>query len=115
MFTEDEKQAKRDREERAAAKVERDAKKLAKAILPTGEPLKIPTWMGSNGNVRYDHIQSLVAARTKLTDYCGGWFRSGSEFDQQAKEMLAEAIAAKEEKTVEQVLDEATKRAAKRK
>ena len=115
MFSEEEKQAKGDRAERAAAKMERDAKQLAKAILPTGEPLKIPNWIGSNGNVHYDHIQSLVAARTRLTDYCEEWRRNDSECDQQAKEMLAEAIAAKEDKTVEQVLGEAAKRAAKRK
>ena len=115
MFSEEEKQAKGDRAERAAAKVERDAKKLAKAILPDGKPLKIPNWIGSNGNVHYDHIQSLVAARTRLTDYCEEWRRNDSECDQQAKEMLAEAVAAKEDKTVEQVLDEAAKRAAKRK
>ena len=115
MFSEEEKRAQRDREERAAAKVERDAKKLAKAILPDGEPLKIPTWMGSEGQMHYDRIQSLVAARTRLTDLCEDWRKNDSDIDKEAKAMIAEAIASKEGKTVEQVLDEAAKRAAKRK
>ena len=115
MFSEDEKQAQREREERAAAKVERDAKKLAKAVLPSGEPLRIPTWTDNKGNQHYDDFQSLVSARTRLTDLQEDWRQNESEADRVAKGMLSEAIAAKEGKTVDVVLAEAKIRAAKRK
>lgn len=115
MFTESEKTAAVEREDRAVAKVEREAKRLEKALLPSGEPLRVPTWQDHNGRTHYDDFKSLVAARTRLTDFHEEWRKSPSQYDIEAKQMLAEAIAAKEGKTVDVVLAEAQVRAAKRK
>lgn len=113
IFTPDEEQAQKDRAERAAAKAEREAKKLAKALLPTGEKCMITDAHGSR-----EDVTTLAAARKELTDafqYQGfGYPRYAEWLAGGDAQMLAQAIADKEGKTVEVVLAEAAKRAAQR-
>lgn len=107
MFSEDEITAAEAREVRAAAKAAREAKRLEKALLPDGTALRVPT----EGSITV--LETLAQARTWLTD--SYWWRAGHpSFPATARTIIAEAVAAKEGKTVEVVLAEATKRAAKR-
>lgn len=111
MFTPDEVEKAKAKEAREAAKVERERKRLEKALLPSGEPLVV-------GTSYSDRIATLSAARTWLTDSAQwrGW-KNGERhpsYPAEAEATVAEAVAAKEGKSVEQVLAEAEKRAAKR-
>lgn len=109
--------------EREAAKAAREAKRLEKALLPTGEPLKVSLGMRQRadhrkgGMVDYEEtktLETLAQARTWLTD--SYWWSTGNpSFPADARQIIAEAVATKEGKTVEVVLAEAQKRAAKRK
>ena len=106
LFTADELTKQQEREARAAAKVAREAARLEKALLPDGSEFRFRT------NDRYgwpERVRTLVAAKMALT--------SGAEFDRLGDAdypALIAAIAAKEGKTPEQVIEEARKRAAKR-
>ena len=112
LFTADEQAAQAERDAKAAAKVEREAKRLEKALLPSGEPLKVDT-----GSRWPESLKTLVAGRTWLTDAAWWTQARGSHpsYPASAVAVVAEAVAAKEGKTVEAVLAEAAKRAAKRK
>lgn len=105
IFTPDEEQAKKDREERAAAKAEREAKKLAKSLFADGSAIPVS---------RYEKISTVVQAKKFLTDDLEsahyGWGRK----DPELVTVIADALAAKEGKTVEVVMAEAEKRAANR-
>lgn len=112
LFTKSEQEAQAEREAKAAAKIERERKRLEKAILPDGSDLLVQT------DSRWpERIKTLVAARTWLTD--AAWWSeargSHPSYPPQAVAQVAEAVAAKESKSVEQVLAEAEKRAKKRK
>lgn len=111
VFSPDEEEAARKRDERAAAKTERDRKRLEKALMPDGQPLRVPIG-------RYPKtFKTLASARTWLTD-AAMWNEGRDEphpsFPTDAVDTVAQAVAAKESKTVDEVLDEASKRAARR-
>lgn len=108
IFSEDEITAQAAREQRAAAKAAREAKRMEKAIQPDGTALRVPT----AGSIAI--LETLAQARTWLTD--SYWWRPGHpSFPTTAQAIIAEAVAAKEGKTVETVLAEAKTRAGKRK
>jgi hypothetical protein len=113
--------------EREAKKAEREAKKAAKAIsTPGGSPLHVferhvPSRNRRlrNGDIvveegydRFETIETLHAAKSWLTDAHESW-RGGAKRTADVHE-VADAIAHKEGKTREQVIEEAKKRAAKR-
>jgi hypothetical protein len=105
IFTPDEVQAKADREARAAAKVERDAKRLKAALLPDGSELRLVL-------DRYEErVSTLVTAKRLLTD---GFYWSRKDTSTGDYLVLIAAIAAKEGKSTNQVIEEAKKRAVKR-
>lgn len=95
-----------DRAKRAAAKAEREAKKLAKALLPDGSALKVG---------RYDKLTTLAAAKTWLTA-AYWWSRDLKHPSYTAAdvERVAEAIAAKTGENVEAIKAAAIKRADKK-
>jgi hypothetical protein len=113
--------------EREAKKAEREAKKAAKAIAnPDGSPLEVFDWRVPERQVRrggkmvvhpahdtFETIKTLAAARSWLADHFEPWRNS----DKRAEdvERVALAIALKEGKTWADVIEEAKKRAAKRK
>jgi hypothetical protein len=113
--------------EREAKKAEREAKKAAKAIAnPDGSPLEVFDWrvperqrQTRNGLVtepahdRFQTIATLAAARSWLADQYEAW--RGNNGTHRDVNKVAEAIAYKEGKTAEVVIDEAKKRAARRK
>lgn len=114
LYTPDEVEKAKARVEREAAKAAREAKRLEKALLPSGEPLvlKIAGWTETFG--------TLASGRKFLTDACS-WnarYNNGDthpSYPHWAQEEVAAAVAAKEGKTPEQVLAEAKTRAEKRK
>lgn len=106
LFTQSEVAAQAEREAKAAAKIAREAKRLEKAILPSGEPLVV-----NLGSSYPEHIKTLVTARTLLTDAIAWGFYSLDQFDYP---ILIAAIASKEGKSESQVIEEAKKRASKR-
>lgn len=119
MFSAEEITAQQARQDRAAAKVARDAKRLAKALLPTGEELVVEigqrtTYTGRE-YMQTEKFGTLVSARTWLTD-AAMWNKGGAHpsYPAHAVQTVAQAVASKEDKTVEVVLAEAAKRAAKR-
>jgi hypothetical protein len=120
--------------ERKAARLEREAKKAAaaakkaaKAIAnPDGTPLEVFDWrvperqrqtrkglVTEPAHDRFETIATLAAARSWLADQYDTWQGSGGTHRDVNK--VAEAIAHKEGKTTEVVIDEAKKRAARRK
>jgi hypothetical protein len=113
--------------EREAKKAEREAKKAVKAIAnPDGSPLEVFDWrvperqrQTRNGLVtepahdRFQTIATLAAARSWLADQYEAW--RGNNGTHRDVNKVAEAIAHKEGKTAEVVIDEAKKRAARRK
>jgi hypothetical protein len=113
--------------EREAKKAEREAKKAAKAIAnPDGSPLEVFDWrvperqrQTRNGLVtepahdRFQTIATLAAARSWLADQYEAW--RGNNGTHRNVNNVAEAIAHKEGKTAEVVIEEAKKRAARRK
>lgn len=108
IFSQDEIDRQAARAEREAKKAAREAKRLEKALLPDGTTLRVPT----DGSIAI--LDTLAQARTWLTD--SYWWRAGHpSFPASAQAIIAEAVAAKEGKTVEVVLAEAKTRAAKRK
>lgn len=108
MFGPDELAKKAAAEERAAKAAEKATKAAEKAITaPDGSPLREKATGGSV-------IKTLVSARSRLSDYIEyqdilKWGDYTTDINH-----LAEAVAAKEQKTVEVVIAEAAKRAAKR-
>lgn len=113
--------------ERERAKAEREAKKAAKAITsPDGTPLKVFTrhyperQVVRGGKVvkvhpahdGYDTLATLYAARGWLADQFEQWRGNTGTHRDLAK--VADAVAAKEGKTRQQVIEEAQKRAARR-
>ncbi|MER5754356.1 hypothetical protein [Streptomyces sp. NPDC002088] len=114
--------------EREAKRAEREAKRAAKAIAnPDGSPLKVftghyPERQVMRGGVvvkvhpahdAYDTLTTLHAARGWLTDAHESW-RGGAKRTEDVHK-VADAVAHKEGKTREQVIEEAKKRAARRK
>ncbi|HUV11828.1 MAG TPA: hypothetical protein VMX12_12695 [Acidimicrobiia bacterium] len=102
-------------EERAArdvAKAEREAKKLAKALLPDGSE-----YTARYGERAYDtvRIKTLHSAKMWLTD-AASWNRRGEHpsYPAWVAQEVAEAIAAKTGDTVDEILAAADKRARKR-
>lgn len=121
---------KKARLEREAKKAERDAKKAAKAIAnPDGSPLKVfdrrvpeRSHRLRSGDIavepaydRFETIETLHAAKTWLTDYYY-WNKGGAHpsYRKESLDDVAEAVAHKEGKTRELVIEEAKKRAARR-
>jgi hypothetical protein len=117
------------REEREAKKAAAAAKKAAKAIAnPDGSPLQVFDWHVPERHVkrhdgsivvheahdRFETLPTLHQARGWLTDAHEG-FRNGGGKRAEDVQRVADAIAAKEGKTRDQVIEEAKKRAAKRK
>lgn len=110
LFTQDEVARKEAHVAKLAAKASRDAKKAAASITsPDGSPLEI------QGTFRREVVETLRTARIELTDEF--WYATWSTrtVNQENVRVLSEAIAAKEAKTVEQVIAEAQKWAEKRK
>jgi hypothetical protein len=103
------------REEREAKRAARDAKKVEKALF-TDEPDRVI-------KIDVHYLGTVAAARSWLTDAAQwkGWYeadgREGGHpsYPPEGVAQVAQAVAAKEGKTTETVLDEAAKRAAKRK
>jgi hypothetical protein len=90
--------------ERAAAKAEREAKKLAKALLPDGSPLRL-----SDG----DKLQTIVAAKQWLTR-CASWnTHKRDEAGADDLQRVLEALAAKTCDDVKTIWAAAKKRAAR--
>jgi hypothetical protein len=106
LWTRDEQAAKAEREARAAAKIERERKRLEKALLPDGSELRV-----SLGHYP-SRISTLATARRELTDAIAWGYHdiNGGDYP-----ILIAAIAAKEGKNEATVIEEAEKRAAKRK
>jgi hypothetical protein len=113
--------------EREAKKAEREAKKAAKAIAnPDGTPLEVFDWRvperhykQRGGGVKvveahdtYKTLETAHAARGWLTDAHESWLGGAKRTVDVHK--VADAIAHKEGKTREQVIEEAKQRAAKR-
>jgi hypothetical protein len=105
LFTKSEQEAQAEREAKAAAKIEREAKRIEKAVTPDGSDLVLTL-----GGYR-ERIKTLVTARKLLTDALS-WGRA--DITQGDYPALIAAIAAKEGKTPEVVVEEAQKRADKR-
>jgi hypothetical protein len=114
--------------ERERKKAEREAKKAAKAIAnPDGSPLKVFTHHYPERKVMrgdkvvkvhpahdgYDTLNTLHAARGWLADRFEGW--RGDNGAHRDTNKVADAVAHKEGKTREQVIEEAKQRAARRK
>ena len=125
VFHKTEEEAQRAREERAAAKAEREAKKIAKAITtPEGEPLEVFDWRSPerreqqrDGSIkvvpakdRFKVLPTLAQAKTWLTDSQETYYPKPAEDVQR----VAEAIAFKTGTTAQAEIDAAKKRAAKR-
>lgn len=105
------KATKTEREAKAAAKAERAAAKLAKALLPDGSPLRVGR----------DSLVSLRSAQMWLTDsfswnrsYPRDGFDSHPSYELADVRRVAEAVAAKTEQDVEAVLASHKAKAAKR-
>jgi hypothetical protein len=128
MFTPEEIQREQDRETAAQVKAERAAKKAAKAITDEdGSRLRVYTWTKKAHQKRTrsgelvdvpeqefsDTLATLHAARGWLTDQFEDWRGNGGGHRDLNK--VARAVAAKEDKTVETVIEEARMRAKKRK
>ena len=105
LFTGDEVAAQAERDERAAAKIARDAAKAAKAVTADGSELVVKI------NGRREYIKTLVTAKRLLTDAFGYYAK---DLESEDYPTLIAAIAAKEGKDKETVIEEARKRAAKR-
>jgi hypothetical protein len=88
---------------RVAAKAEREAKKLEKALLPDGRPL----------DLHDDRLTTLAAAKSWLTN-AYEWNLDHPSYPVHEVEIVAAAVAAKTGETVEVVKAAAAKRAAKR-
>ncbi len=115
--------------EREAKRAAAAAKKAAKAIAnPDGTPLEVFDWhvpekrvVDRSGNVvkvhpahdRYETLKTLHAAKGWLTESQETWL--GASKRTADIHRVADAIAHKEGKTREQVIDEALKRAGRRK
>jgi hypothetical protein len=126
MFSPDEIEADKARKERAAAKAVRDAKKAEKSITDAdGGPLRVHTWTkkAHQKQVRgklvdvpeqsfHDTLTTTHAARAWLTDQFEAWRGENGSHRDVGK--VADAIALKESKTRDQVIDEAKIRAKKR-
>lgn len=108
LFTKSEVEAQEARDAKAQAKVEREAKRLAKALLPDGSTLRVDT-----GSTWPERFTTLASARMWLTD-AQTWGLNHPSFPPAAVATVAEAVAVKEGKSVNEVLQEAAKRAAKR-
>ncbi|MFF1701264.1 hypothetical protein [Streptomyces sp. NPDC058252] len=121
---------KKARLEREAKKAAAAAKKAAKAIAnPDGTPLKVFTGHYPERQVvrdgvvikvhpahdAYDTLETLHAARGWLTDYYF-WNKGGAHpsYRKESLDDVAKAVAHKEGKSTETVLDEAKKRANRR-
>ncbi len=101
--------------ERKAARIEREAAAAARAAKKAKNAIP-ETAIYTQGGRRPEKLVTLTAARSRLTDQYQyvevfGW----DEFITGGLDDLVSAIAAKEDKTAEQVIAEARTRAAKRK
>jgi hypothetical protein len=101
IFSTDEIAAQKAREEREAAKVARDAKKLAAAITPDGSELKITDAHGHR-----EYFKTERAATTWLVQSIGHHRAYGYTASPAAEQTVIEALAAKHGRTVEEVTDE---------
>jgi len=106
LFTQSERATQAEREAKTAAKIERERKRLEKAILPDGSELVV-----SLGFLYPERIKTLVTARKELAD-AFAW--SHKDIESEGYQTLIAAIASKEGKTPEAVVEEAKARAAKR-
>lgn len=104
IYSPDEIEAQKARDARAAAKAEREAKRLAKALLPDGSELRVTS----------ERLATLRSARMYLTDAYDWGVGTHPSYPVADVEKVADAVAAKEGKDRETVLAEAAKRAAKR-
>lgn len=126
-FHQTEVEAQQAREERARAKAEREAKKVAKAITtPAGNPLEVFHWTVPerherlrDGSIkvtpardRFQTLETAHAAKAWLTDSQEGW---GAPKRAEDIAKVAEALAHKFGTTPQDEIAAAAKRAAKRK
>lgn len=110
--------------ERAAAKAERHAKKVAKALDPErpDEGVQIEVGTRPNGEPRYERVKTIAAAKAWLTDaaeWRASYARQGKPgshpaYPVESERLLAELLAERTGETVEAVTAAAEKRAAKR-
>ena len=104
--------------ERAAAKTEREAKRLAKALLPDGSTLVVLiSEQGWNGRPRVEEITTAAAAKSWLTNAAEWRSVDGKDhpsYPSSAEAVIAEALAAKNGTTAEAEIAAAKQRAAKR-
>lgn len=132
MFTEDEERRARERDERAAAKVERDAKRIRDGLTADGSEFTVDVGaQDERGRQRREHFKTERSAVIWATDYYHPDARDLDDaYDESHREHLrelyseynaavqeiAEAVAAKHARPVEYVLEEfAVKAALKRK
>jgi hypothetical protein len=101
MFTQDELDAAKAREERAAAKAERDAKKIANALTSDGSELAVP-----NGRGRYEYFKTERAATTWVVQQLGHHRAYGYSLSQEGVGIVIAALADKHGKSVETVTAE---------
>jgi hypothetical protein len=98
MFSADEKVAQKAREERAAAKVARDAKRIANALTADGSELIV-----TDGNGHREAFRTERAATTWLVQSIGYNRYFGYKASFEAERTVIEALAAKHSKTVAEV------------
>jgi hypothetical protein len=97
MFTADEILAANARDLRAAAKAERDAKKIEKALTPDGSELVVTDTHGGR-----EHFKTERAATTWAVQQIGYARYFDSKFAKEGVDIVLDAIAAKHDITVEE-------------
>jgi hypothetical protein len=105
MFSQDEIAAQKARDERAAAKAERDAKKVAAAITPDGSELKVIDAHGYGQRFKTER-----AATTWAVQNIGHHRAWDYSLATDANKVIIEAIATKHGKTVDEVTAEIEKK-----
>lgn len=111
FFTEEERARDAARDERAAAKAVRDAKRIAAALTPDGSEFTVEYPGFREGATSREHFKTERAAVIWATDALA-W--SNPERKANAVRSIAEAVAAKNGRTVEDVMAEFEKKAAKK-
>lgn len=113
LFTPEEVEAQKARDERAQAKIEREAKRIAAGLTEDGSPLEVPTrWRGESFKTER---AATIWAVDELYSANSYWAERG--FDPQDREgvrVVVAAIAKKHDRTEADVLDELLDKARKK-
>lgn len=111
LFTEEEAERAAQREQRAAEKAARDAKKIEKALTADGSEFVVEYPGYKEGSTSRERFKTERAAVIWATDRLAAW---NPERYVAAVRVVAEAVASKHGRTVEDVLAEFEKKAAKK-